>query len=317
VFAYLSRRLALGAAVVAVVSFVSFWVVGARVNPLWQLVLDPNYAEERAKIAPRAHLDDPLLERYWLWLKGMVVGGSGSHTILTGTPIWPSVWLAMGRTAELAGGALVVIVLASIALGIVSARRPGTFADLVLRGSAYLAWSAPVFLVALVAQQLLFELQTSRDVEIFALHGPPTGGFVDWLQHEALPILAISFTFIGAYSRYIRSSMLTALRAPYATAARAKGVSDRRVASRHALRNSLIPFVALLVLDFGNLFSATLVVDVVFRQDGLGSLFLGALNAADPLQLSALLTATAVAVVVFGLLGDVATSFLDPRVRLG
>jgi peptide/nickel transport system permease protein len=247
----------------------------------------------------------------------MVVGGSGSHTILTGTPIWPSVWLAMGRTAELAGGALVVIVLASIALGIVSARRPGTFADLVLRGSAYLAWSAPVFLVALVAQQLLFELQTSRDVEIFALHGPPTGGFVDWLQHEALPILAISFTFIGAYSRYIRSSMLTALRAPYATAARAKGVSDRRVASRHALRNSLIPFVALLVLDFGNLFSATLVVDVVFRQDGLGSLFLGALNAADPLQLSALLTATAVAVVVFGLLGDVATSFLDPRVRLG
>lgn len=130
-----------------------------------------------------------------------------------------------------------------------------------------------------------------------------------------LPIVAISFTFIGAYSRYVRSSMLVALGAPYTVTARAKGLTERRLTIHHALRNSLIPFVAVLTLDFGNLFSASLVADVVFRLNGLGSFFLFTLNQGDPLQLEALLTVTAVAVVVSALLGDVVGAALDPRAR--
>jgi peptide/nickel transport system permease protein len=129
-------------------------------------------------------------------------------------------------------------------------------------------------------------------------------------------MLAVSLTFVGAYSRYIRTSMLVALNAPYSVVARSKGLPERRVVVRHALRTALIPFVSVLALDFGNLFSATLVADVVFNIGGLGSLFISSLSNTDPWQLNGLLAVTALAVVVFSLLADVVYGFLDPRIRV-
>jgi peptide/nickel transport system permease protein len=318
VAAYFTRRLGLGAVVLGAVSFLSFWIVAAKINPLWPIILDPNYAQRRAQIAARTGLDDPIGERYWHWISGIFTGGDAGHTILTDTPIWPPVWHGLVITAQLAAGSLVVIVVLSLLIGTLSARRPGSAVDLVLRGFAYFTWSLPVFLVGLVIQQVLFQIGIRWNAHPFPLVGPPHpgGGIADWLRHMTLPILAISFTFVGAYTRYIRSSMLISLRAPYTTVARAKGLTERRLTVRHALRTSLIPFVALVTLDFGNLFSGSLVADVVFRQGGLGSLFLGALNSGDPLQLEALLTVTAIAVVVFALVGDVLVAALDPRVRL-
>lgn len=317
-FAYFTRRLGLGAVVLGAVSFLSFWVVAARINPLWPIILEPNYEQRRAGIAARTGLDDPVAERYWHWISGIFTGGDAGHTILTHTPIWPPVWHGVSITAQLAAGSLVVIVVLSLLIGTLSAHRPGSVVDLVLRGLAYFTWSLPVFLVALVIQQVLFQIGVKWNAHPFPLVGAPRpgGGVGDWLRHMTLPILAISFTFVGAYTRYIRSSMLISLRAGYTTTARAKGLTERRVTTRHALRTSLIPFVSLVTLDFGNLFSGSLVADVVFRQGGLGSLFLGALNSGDPLQLEALLTVTAIAVVVFALVGDVLVAVLDPRVRL-
>jgi peptide/nickel transport system permease protein len=318
VIRYLLRRVVLGIAVLVGISFLSFWVVASRINPLWSLIFDKAYKQERARIAARAHLDDSVFHRYWLWVKGIATGGDAGHTIVTNSPIWPPVWAGLSQTAQLAGGALVVIVLCSLAIGTLSARRPGSRLDVGLRGLAYLTWSLPVFLVALVVQRLLFEFGTAHGFTPFALYGPPApgSGFVEWIRHMTLPILAISFTFIGAYTRYVRSSMLVALHAPYTTTARAKGLSESRLTIRHALRTSLIPFVAVLTLDFGNLFSGSLVADVVFRQNGLGSFFLATLNNGDPYQLEAVLTVTAVAVVVFALVGDALGALLDPRVRL-
>jgi peptide/nickel transport system permease protein len=137
-----------------------------------------------------------------------------------------------------------------------------------------------------------------------------------WAQHLTLPVLAISAGFIGSYSRYVRSAMLVSLNEPYATTARAKGLPEWRVSIRHALRNSLVPFVSLMTLDFGALFGATLVADFVFRQEGLAS-FLGRTTYdADPFELQALILVGAVSVLLFSLLGDLVASWLDPRIRL-
>jgi peptide/nickel transport system permease protein len=132
----------------------------------------------------------------------------------------------------------------------------------------------------------------------------------------ALPIVTVALGFVGAYSRYVRSSMLVSLRAPYTVVARAKGLRERRVLVRHALRTALIPFVSVLVLDFGNLFAGALVADLIFRQQGLGIFFLSAISFADPNQLPAILTVLAVVVVGFSLVGDVVYGWLDPRIRL-
>jgi ABC-type dipeptide/oligopeptide/nickel transport system permease component len=258
-------------------------------------------------------------ERYWHWLLGVFHHGSfGRHTVLENSAIWPGVWSALRQTLELAGASLVVVVALSLTVGVLAARRPGSFTDVLLRGLGYLTWSLPVFLVALGLQELFSRLGASG-FHPFALPTDlPNGSYyrAAWIRRETLPVLTVALTFIGGYSRYVRSSMLVALHAPYTVVARAKGLTERRVTIRHALRTALIPFVSVLTLDFGNLFSGTLVADAIFRLGGIGSLFLGSLYNADPYQLDALLAVTAITVVGFSLLADLLFAWLDPRIRL-
>jgi len=327
VLTYLLRRVLLAIPVLIGVSFLSFWVVASNINPLWPLLVfggnTTSTKEAIAEITKRAHLEDPLLERYWLWLKGLFSGGGLGRSILTNNPIWPPVWQALLHTGQLIGASLVVVTLCSLAIGTLAARRPGSATDLLLRVFAYFTWSIPAFVLALGLPEIFVRAGSTWGVHPFHLSGvagPQSGhGFhyaLEWIRYMTLPVLAVSLTFIGAYSRYIRSSMLVALHAPYAVVARAKGLPERRVTIHHALRTSLIPFVTVLTLDFGSVFGAALVADVVFQQHGMGALLLAALNPGDPFQLEALLTVTAVVVVVFSLLADVVYSWLDPRIRL-
>jgi peptide/nickel transport system permease protein len=149
------------------------------------------------------------------------------------------------------------------------------------------------------------------------LIGQPTGGLVDWFRHMTLPVVALSLGLIGLYSRYVRSSMLVAFGQPYVTVARAKGLPERRVAVRHALRNSLIPFTALLSLEVGGVIGASLAADAVFNTGGLASTFFVSVNQADPFQLTALLVVAAIVVSVFTFIGDALVGLLDPRARVG
>ena len=132
-----------------------------------------------------------------------------------------------------------------------------------------------------------------------------------------LPILVVAAGLVAAYSRYVRSAMIGALAAPYTTVARAKGLPERRVVLRHALRNSLASFVAALSLDFGAVFTASLAADWVFQLHGLASIFLGQLvSGSDPFVIQAELVLVAVLVVVANLVGDLVGAWLDPRAQL-
>jgi peptide/nickel transport system permease protein len=142
-------------------------------------------------------------------------------------------------------------------------------------------------------------------------------GFVNWLRWISLPSLALALGLVGLYSRYIRSAMLVALRQPYSTVARGKGLGERRVLLHHALRNSLIPFVSLLSLELGAVVGASLATDYVFNMGGLAALFLHSIGQADPFVLTAILVVIAGVVAVFVFLGDLAIGWLDPRARAG
>lgn len=332
---YLLRRVLIAVLVLCTVSFAAFVGFGLSFDPGYPLI----QGNHRTYLFVESyyHLRDPILSRYWLWLTSLFhhgfgttvsvdAGGSPPRFQSYGFPIWPAVWSATKITAELVAAALVLIVTGSALVGTIGAERRRFRLDVSTRAMAYLAAAIPTFLLGDLIQRVVvphitysfivgkgYQVQSSGSWFVI---GQPLGGFVDWLQHMTLPILALAISMIGVYSRYVRSSMIVALHEPYVTVARAKGLPERRVVVRHALRNSLVPFASLLSLEIGGVVGASIAVDAVFHTGGLASTFLAALFQADPFFLTALLVMTAAIVSVFALLGDLLVGVLDPRARL-
>jgi len=332
---FLVRRLLLAVVTVVTVSFIAFVSFGKSLDPSYPLVLSPDQTP-RHLVQAHYHLTDPVLERYWLWVKNFTQHGFGSGVSTTvvdgrvvenggniGSELWHSGWISV----QLVGYALVLTVLLSLLFGTVSARWRGGAADIGVRVLAYLSWSVPAFLIAFffrrwftgdqTASSFVYGPQTIgyRGGQTFLI-GPPTGGLVDWFQHMTLPALALALGLVGVYSRYIRSSMLVALSQPYAVVARAKGLSEGRVVVRHALRNSLIPFVSALSLEIGAIVGASMAADWVFSMGGVATLTIGALGRADPFEMTAVVISLSLIVIVFMTIADILVGWLDPRARL-
>ena len=312
---YLARRLAYAASLVAATSFGAFVAFGSSFDPTYSIILQGRHSPQRVALQHQFHLTDPILVRYWLWVKGLVHHGFGTTVMggfpgSPGTPIGQPLWSALAVTAQLLATSLVLVVVFSVLVGTVSARRPGSALDVGVRIVAYVSWSLPTFLVGVLLLRWL------GPYGWFAV-GRPRGGVVTWVRTMALPALTLSLGLVGLYSRYIRSAMIVQLRQPYATVARGKGLAEREVMLRHALRNSLVPFVSVLSLELGAIVGASLATDYVFRMDGLASYFFQAVSAADPFQLTAILVVLAGTVAVFALLGDAVVGRLDPRIRAG
>jgi len=332
---YLLRRLLLAIPLLIGISLATFALLGAWLNPLWQ-ALGPTQCQARGSLGGKCsteiqkyirdhHLDDHLVPRWWFWVKGIFTGES-SHP-LTGQrftkAIWPQVWDATAHTAILILLALAIVVALSIAIGTFGARRAGRPSDVAVRAFAYSSWSIPAFLLALLLQELFARLALThhwQPVYAGGVPGPEAGtGFhfvLDWVRHLTLPVIALATGFVGAYSRYVRSAMLVSLSTPWAIAARAKGISDRRLTFNHALRNSLVPFVNVLALDFGAIFGASLAVDFVFAQHGLASFLVQGLFNSDPYEVEPVVVIAAGIVLLSRALADVTTARLDPRARL-
>src|SRR4051812_16740200 len=235
--------------------------------------------------------------------------------------MWPQLSHSVWMSAQLVGFALVLVVLISVGLGIFSAQRPRSLLDGGVRLLTYASWSIPTFLIAFLMRRWILGGQSvsaftygpnsaSTNGSHAFLIGPPHGGVVDWFRHMTLPALALALGLIGVYARYIRTAMLVSLREPYTIVARAKGLSERRVVYRHALRNSLIPFTSLLSFEMGGVIGASLAADAVFHLGGLADTFLGGLALADPFELTALVVVTAGVVAAFLIAADLLTGVL-------
>jgi peptide/nickel transport system permease protein len=138
---------------------------------------------------------------------------------------------------------------------------------------------------------------------------------VDRAHHLVLPVIVLMVASIATYSRYMRASMLEVVNSDYVRTARAKGVAEKRVTMKHAFRNALIPLVTLVAINFGTLLGGVIVTETVFSLDGMGLYFVNALLSNDPYPVMAWLMVTAVMIIIFNLLADIAYGVLDPRVR--
>ena len=201
-----------------------------------------------------------------------------------------------------------------ILFGYLSAVRAGGLLDRVLTVVAVAGISMPVFwLAAIFLNYLTYEF------EIF-----PSGGYVgltenpvEWANHLILPWVTLAIVYVGFYSRVLRSNMLDAMDEDYVRTARAKGLPERRVMTRHVLRNSLVPIVTLFGLDFGALLGGAILVEGVFNLNGIGQYAYESLLNLDLPPIMAITLFGAFFVVLFNALVDIAYAYLDPRVKLG
>lgn len=314
---YLARRLVLAVSMVWAVSFTAFVAFGLAIDPTFQyaICLTPRCRVAKAQMIERFHLHGPILERYWIWFSGLFHHGFGDSTVNflppfeLGTPIGPAVWTATWVTIQLLAVSLVLVAVGSLTLGVVSSRFAGSPLDWTIRLGTYLAWSMPPFLIGVIL------IRISLSTSWFHL-GYAGSGFVDWLRWILLPAIALSLSLIGLYGRYIRTEMLDNSAQPYADVARGKGLSEQQVAFRHVLRNSLIPVVSVVSLDFSAIIGATLTIDYVFGLGGLAGLFLNSVGNGDPFFLTAIIVVIAVLVSCGIFLSDVALGWLDPRLRV-
>lgn len=217
-------------------------------------------------------------------------------------------------TFSLCIGAAVIWMFFGILFGYLSAVRAGGLLDRVLTIVAVTGISIPVFWLAAILLNYL-----TYQTEVF-----PSGGYVEfaespleWGEHLILPWVTLAIVYVGIYSRVLRSNMLDAMSEDYVRTARAKGLDERRVMTRHVLRNSLIPIVTLFGLDFGALLGGAIVVEAVFSLNGIGQYAYESLINTDLPPIMAIVLFGAFFVVLFNALVDIAYAWLDPRIRLG
>jgi peptide/nickel transport system permease protein len=272
-------------------------------NPTPQLV---------ANINEEWGFDDPLPQQYATMMKkifsGDVISYEGredvDERIVEGIP----------ATFSLCAGAAVIWMFFGILFGYLSAVRAGGQLDRMLTIVAIVGLSLPVPLIAAVLLSYL-----TYKTEIF-----PSGGYVaftadplEWANHLIVPWVTLAILYAGFYSRVLRSNMLDAMNEDYVRTARAKGLSERRVMSRHVLRNSLVPIVTLFGLDVGALLGGSIVVEGIFSLNGVGQYAFESLKNLDLPPIMAIVLFGAFFIVFLNALVDIAYAYLDPRVKLG
>jgi peptide/nickel transport system permease protein len=272
-------------------------------------------------------LDDPLILRYVRWLGAFLTGDFG-YSFTAGMPVRDRVLAALSNTLVLASGALFLSFLSGILIGVTQAIRQNSLLDSSLNVLTLFFHSMPSFWLAImlilvfsVGAGALWEWPFSFPASGVTSSGyelmDPVGKLLDRVRHIALPLLALTLVLAGGISRFVRTSMLEVIHQDFVRTARAKGLRERDVILKHALRNALIPVVSLLGLYLPLLLSGAVFVEVVFAWPGMGKLMVDGITSRDyPVVLAGTFLFGSL-VVLGNLIADLLYGVVDPRIRQG
>jgi peptide/nickel transport system permease protein len=313
---YLLRRLAIAVPSLLGISLVLFCVLAlAPGDPFSELASNPNVPPEVA-MALRAKfgLDDPIALRYVHWLVAMLHGDWG-FSFASRIDVSTLILQRLPTTLLVIGSSQIVALLIALPLGVLSATRPYSVFDQIASTAAFIGFSLPTFFTGLLFI-LLFSIYLDWLPFVYRADLGVTGW--RWLWEEfrqaLMPVMVLGLFQGASWMRYVRSAMLDVIRLDYVTTARAKGLVERRVITKHVVRNALAPVVTLVALQIPAVFGGAIVTEQIFRVPGIGSLLISAMLANDTPVIMAVAFVFACLVILFNLIADLLYGWLDPRI---
>ena len=335
-FAYIVRRLLWAVLLLIVLSMVTFSIfyLIPRLGGATPETLATRYVG-RAATAETVHLTaerlgffDPVPVQYWHWLKGVLVGaeydyGAGvehcpapclGYSFITKQPVWPELLDRAPVTISLTVGAAIIWLVAGVSIGVISALRRGTIFDRGAMGVALAGVSLPIFFTGLISLAFFsYKLGLTAPGGSFV---PFTDNPAQWAYSLLLPWITLAFLFSAQYARLTRAGMLETMTEDYIRTARAKGLSERKVILKHALRGALTPVLTIFGLDVGLLLGGAVLTEKTFSLNGLGKYGYDAIVTGDLPKILGWTLVVGFFVILANLIVDLLYGVIDPRVRL-
>lgn len=310
---YIIKRLLSLIPVLFVVAVVVFLIIHITPGDPASVMLGPEASpREVAELREELGLNLPLYQQFTSWLAGVVQGDFG-WSIFMNEPVLQSFFSHLGPTLSLAIFAQLLAVVLAIPFGVIAAKRRGTIIDQTFMGGSLIGISVPSFLLGLLLI-LLFAVQL-RWLPV-AGYKPLNAGFFLHIRYLILPAIALGAMQAALIARMTRSSMLDILNANYIKTARSKGLKEKIIIYKHALRNAFIPILTVIGQTFGTLVAGAAVVETVFNIPGIGQLIVNSVERRDFAVIQGTILLVAISYVLINLVVDLLYGVIDPRVRL-
>jgi len=312
---YVVRRLLQAVPLLLAISVAAFAIIKAQPGgPLAAYEGNPDFTEaDRLRLEHAFGLDQPLPLQYLNWL-GSFLRLDWGYSFASHQPVLMLIGERLPNTLYLMGTVFVVVLLVAIPVGVLTAVKQYSWFDHIVTGTIFTFLSTPTFWLGLLLI-IVFGLQ----LRWLPLGGMQTLGASfdvgDRLRHLILPVATIALVQMGSHVRFLRASMLETIGQDYMRTARAKGLAERIVIMRHALKNAAIPLVTIIALDMPELFVGALVTEQIFGWPGMGRLFWDAATRSDYPVLQGILAVSSSLIVLANLFADVMYGWLDPRIR--
>jgi len=302
-FRHISKKILEVAGTLLAMSVIVFLLGRLTGDPVALLLSEYATEHDRAELTRELGLDQPLPKQYWVFVSRAIQGDLGRSVTGDRQPAVQMIMERLPASLRLALVALVISLAIGIPLGVLAAMKRGTAIDSGARVLALLGQSVPVFWLGLVLMYV-FSVQ---------LGWLPTSGYGDW-RHYVLPAISMALFTVAAVTRLVRVSMIDALSSEYIKLARIKGVSERSVVWKHALRNSLIPVLTYMGAFFATMITGAVVIETVFSWPGIGRLaYESILNRDFPVMQAVVLVMTGIFMLA-NFAVDIAYAWLDPRI---
>jgi len=277
-------------------------------------------AEAKERLRALYDLDKPLHQQYFSWVRKLAVLDLGKSFSPDNRPVTDKILERLPITIFINVLSLGLIIVIAIPIGVLAAVRQNSLFDKVTAVLVFVGFAMPTFWLALLLMILfgvhLGWLPISGIRSLNYEYLPPLSAFTDLIKHLILPVLLSAFGGLAGLSRYMRANMLEVIRQDYITTARAKGLSERVVIYKHALRNALLPVITILGLSIPGLIGGSVIFETIFAIPGMGQLFYMAVMSRDYPVVMGILVIGAVLTLMGNLIADVSYAVADPRIRI-
>ncbi|MDO9558751.1 MAG: ABC transporter permease [Syntrophales bacterium] len=320
---YIAKRLLFMAPLLVGITIICFAVMHLAPGSPTDLQTQMNpraSAEAQERLRAMYDLDKPLYHQYWIWVKKLAVLDLGQSFSTDHRPVADKILERLPITILLNVLSLILILAIAIPIGVLSAVHQNSLFDKLTSVLVFVGFATPTFWLALLLM-ILFGVQLGwlpisgiRSLNYEYL--PAVAAFWDLIKHLILPVMLSAFGGLAGLSRYMRSNMLEVIRQDYITTARAKGLSERAVIYKHALRNALLPVITILGLSIPGLIGGSVIFETIFAIPGMGQLFYMSVMARDYPVVMGILFIGAVLTLLGNLVADVSYAVADPRIRV-